>query len=412
MRNFLIILICLPIIGFCQQTFVPDDNFEQELITLGYDSILDDSVSTTNINTVTQLFLSNRNIVDLTGVEAFVALQTLDCNFNPGLITLDLSNNTELMSISANQIWGTQVGALNYIDVSNCDKLETLSVLFSQVSSIDVSHCLDLIILNLEHNMIYSIDISNNINLETLIIDDNLISSVDMTNNTNLKVIDIADNPNLECVDIRNGNNTNINTFYSFNTPSLNCISVDDSIYSINNWTNISPNNSFSINNCPLVCSTFSCSDSLFVTDVFIDYNDSSVEIGIYNGYSSFLSYPYVAHTIDANGDTLHTGFLNSFGTFSNDTSLYTYALSSYSTAVTPLSIHFVYTISSPPFFTGACVLQYNSISTNINEEYQSERRKLVDIVDITGRKIEFRYNQPIFYIYDDGMVEKKIILE
>ena len=99
MRKLLIIL-CLPIIGFGQQTFVPDDNFEQELINLGYDSILDDSVLTANINTVTQLFLANRNIIDLTGIEAFVDLQTLDCNFNPGLLTLDLSNNIELISLS------------------------------------------------------------------------------------------------------------------------------------------------------------------------------------------------------------------------------------------------------------------------------------------------------------------------
>ena len=366
---------------------------------------------TANINTVTQLYVNNRNIVDLSGIEDFVALQTLDCNFNPGLLTLDLFNNTELVSISANQIWGTQSGALNYIDVSNCDKLETLSVLFSQVSNIDVSNCLDLIILNLEHNMIYSIDIANNINLETLIIDDNLISSVDMTNNPNLRVIDIADNPNLECVDIRNGNNTNINSFHSSNTPSLSCISVDDSIYSLNNWTNISQNNSFSVNNCSLVCSNFNCSDSLFVTDVIINNNDSTISIGIYNGYNNFLNYPYVSYTLDANGDTLHTGFLNSFATFSNDTSWYVYSLSSYNTAATPLRINFVYTTSFSPFFTGTCVLEYDSISTHINQEYLFENRNLVDIIDVSGRKIKFRYNQPLFYIYDDGTVEKRITI-
>ena len=413
MRKLLIIL-CLPIIGFGQQTFVPDDNFEQELINLGYDSILDDSVLTANINTVTQLFLANRNIIDLTGIEAFVDLQTLDCNFNPGLLTLDLSNNIELISLSSNQIWGTQPGALNYIDVSNCNKLRFLTLLYSQVSNINLSDCSLLLNLNIGHNFLTSIDLSNNDSLQYLIIDNNLITSIDVSNLIDLKMIDISDNPYLECTDLRNGQNINLSTtdFYSTATPLLDCISVDDSSYSINNWTNISPNNSFSINNCPLVCSTFSCSDSLFVADVIIDYNDSTIEIGIYNGYSSFLSYPYVVHTLDANGDTLHTGFLNSFGTFSNDTSWYMYALSLYSTAVTPLSIHFVYTISSSPFFTGACVLQFNSISTNINQEYLSEKRKLVDIVDVTGRKIEFRYNQPIFYIYDDGTVEKKIIIE
>ena len=411
MKKRLLILICVPIIGFGQQTYVPDDNFEQELINLGYDNILDDSVLTANINTVNQLYVNNRNIVDLTGIKDFVSLQTLDCNFNPGLVSLDLSNNLELISISANQIFGTQQGALNYIDVSNCDKLETLSVLFSQVSYVNVSNCPNLFVLNLENNMIYSIDISNNINLETFIIDDNLISSVDMTNNPNLKVVDIGDNPNIECVDLRNGNNTNINAFYSSNTPLLNCISVDDSSYTTNNWTNISSNNTFSENDCPLVCSSYSCSDSLFVTDVIINYNDSTIEIGVYNGYSSFLSYPYVAYTLDFNGDTLHTGFLNSFGTFSNDTSWYMYPLSLFNTALIPLTISFVYTLSSLPFFTGTCMLKYNSIISDFNEEFIVSKAKLLKIIDISGRETKFSYNTPLFYVYDNGTVEKIIII-
>ena len=35
-----------------QQTYVPDDNFEQELINLGYDSVLDDYVATAAIDTI------------------------------------------------------------------------------------------------------------------------------------------------------------------------------------------------------------------------------------------------------------------------------------------------------------------------------------------------------------------------
>ena len=37
MKKLLLILIALPMIGFGQFTYVPDDNFEQALITLGYD---------------------------------------------------------------------------------------------------------------------------------------------------------------------------------------------------------------------------------------------------------------------------------------------------------------------------------------------------------------------------------------
>ena len=37
MKKLLLILLCLPILTLAQQTYVPDDNFEQELINLGYD---------------------------------------------------------------------------------------------------------------------------------------------------------------------------------------------------------------------------------------------------------------------------------------------------------------------------------------------------------------------------------------
>ena len=62
MKKLLLILLCLPMIGFGQQTYVPDDNFEQGLINLGYDNILDDYVLTVNINTVTFLNVNNQNI--------------------------------------------------------------------------------------------------------------------------------------------------------------------------------------------------------------------------------------------------------------------------------------------------------------------------------------------------------------
>ena len=68
MKKLLLILFCVPIIGFGQQTYVPDDNFEQELINLGYDSGgLDDSVATSQIINITYLSLSNDSIADLTG---------------------------------------------------------------------------------------------------------------------------------------------------------------------------------------------------------------------------------------------------------------------------------------------------------------------------------------------------------
>jgi len=38
--------------------------------------------------------------------------------------------------------------------------------------------------------------------------------------------------------------------------------------------------------------------------------------------------------------------------------------------------------------------------------------KKLLNIIDVLGRKIQNETNQPLFYIYDDGTVEKRIVIE
>tara|TARA_B100000900_G_scaffold199477_3_gene169157 strand:+ start:319 stop:936 length:618 start_codon:yes stop_codon:yes gene_type:complete len=101
MKKLLIMLLCLPMIIFGQKTYVPDDNFEQALINLGYDLFLDDSVQTTSIDTVTYLFIPNNNIYDLTGIEAFSSLTQLFCYSNQ-LEILDLSNNSQLFEVNCN----------------------------------------------------------------------------------------------------------------------------------------------------------------------------------------------------------------------------------------------------------------------------------------------------------------------
>jgi len=51
--------------------YVPDDNFEQALIDLGYDDTLNDSVYTPNTIGVTSLDVDGKEISDLTGIEGF-----------------------------------------------------------------------------------------------------------------------------------------------------------------------------------------------------------------------------------------------------------------------------------------------------------------------------------------------------
>ncbi|MAW21630.1 MAG: hypothetical protein CMD16_04465 [Flavobacteriales bacterium] len=60
-----------------------------------------------------------------------------------------------------------------------------------------------------------------------------------------------------------------------------------------------------------------------------------------------------------------------------------------------------------------AVVDQLNGITTpSINITKQNSERKILSIKDMLGRKNEVKNNSILFYVYDDGTVEKKIIIE
>ena len=50
--------------------------------------------------------------------------------------------------------------------------------------------------------------------------------------------------------------------------------------------------------------------------------------------------------------------------------------------------------------------------ATSITELQNDENKKLIKIVDVLGRNTLHKKNTPLFFIYDDGTVEKKIIIE
>ena len=84
------------------KTYVPDDNFEQSLIDLGYDDVLDNFVITSNISGVRVLNVDRKQINELTGIQDFVMLEELRVEVN-NLSSLDLSNNSSLIHLSADR---------------------------------------------------------------------------------------------------------------------------------------------------------------------------------------------------------------------------------------------------------------------------------------------------------------------
>ena len=95
----LFLLLLIPFSAISQYTSIPDANFEQALINLDYDIVFDGFVETSAIDTVTDLTINNNDISDLTGIESFIALQSLFC-YDNNLSTLNLVNNTQLFEVT------------------------------------------------------------------------------------------------------------------------------------------------------------------------------------------------------------------------------------------------------------------------------------------------------------------------
>lgn len=240
-------------------TYVPDDNFEQALIDLGYDSVLDDYVSSSTINGVTTLNVHNKNISDLTGIEGFNNLTSLICTTN-SLQTLDLSHNLALTSVSAGfnlieNLFVQNCSSLDYLSVTNNSLayintsqnivLDGLSCSGNQFDSLDVTQNTLLTVLTCNNNsltgldltqntilatlncynnpLIGSLDVSQNINLATFQCTNNGLSNLDVTANVNLTSLKIFTN-NLEFINLKQ--NTLLTTMDATSNPSLSCIQV------------------------------------------------------------------------------------------------------------------------------------------------------------------------------------------
>lgn len=52
------------------------------------------------------------------------------------------------------------------------------------------------------------------------------------------------------------------------------------------------------------------------------------------------------------------------------------------------------------------------SSATSINSDMNKQNKKLIKIVDVLGRESKPKPNVPLFYIYDDGTVEKRMIID
>ena len=127
------------------------------------------------MNGGTFLFLQNKNITSLAGIEYFTGLETLDCIGNQ-LTTLDVTKLTSLkvLACSDNQ--------LTTLDVTKLTNLTTLICAGNQLTALDVTKLTNLTDLECNGNQLGSLDVSTLKELKYLWCHGNKMTALDITN--------------------------------------------------------------------------------------------------------------------------------------------------------------------------------------------------------------------------------------
>lgn len=146
---------------------------------------------------------------------------------------VDTNDDGEIQVSEAEAVLWLNVIGMDISSLEGVQSFTNLIRLYCQgngIIDIDVSQHQNLVVLDCQNNEISSLDVSHNPNLEWLVCEGNYITSLDLSYNPNLKWL-IANANHLTSLNVKNGNNHNMMTMTAYNNPNLNCIEVDNGDY-------------------------------------------------------------------------------------------------------------------------------------------------------------------------------------
>ncbi len=333
MKKQLLILLCLPMIGFGQNVNIPDANFKAYLV--GEPSINTNSDSEIQVSEATSfngaIDCSNMSINDLTGIEAFTALTQLYC-YNNNMTNILLNNNTAL-----ERIYICDNSLLNHLEINNIIQLEALFIYNNQITHLYLNNITMAAIYNTQPN-------SNNM---------------------------LFPNP-FEIINITNC------TFVNFNNLYNNLIDISGHSATLELiLDNVVGLKTLDVSNNQMTCLNISnCPD-------LEDLNCSSNLLEQLNTRNGNFNNMYV----NALNNNLTCVEVDNIGTATNDWDFDSFA-----------------TLTTNCNYTNSC-----NYSTSIQEH--TTNKEILKITDILGRETK-KTNQPLLYLYDDGTVEKRIVIE
>tara|TARA_R110002096_G_scaffold28336_21_gene86001 strand:+ start:7587 stop:8486 length:900 start_codon:yes stop_codon:yes gene_type:complete len=256
---------------------IPDSHFETILIEQGIDSdgVVNQKILKEDAEKVSQLDLNKTSnfgeISNLTGIEGFINIKLLsaalhkieavDLSFNTKLDTLflqgnyltsiDISNNQNLVfaDVQSNELSSikglskaTRLKKLNVswnnlkeFSIQN-ESIEVLHISQNLLKSFDTSGAINLTNILLTSNELITVDLSSNTLLETLLISDNRIQNISLEHNRNLTHLYITSNSltnlnvsnNKELVDLRVDRNPDLTCIEIKNGQEIPTVSLSD----------------------------------------------------------------------------------------------------------------------------------------------------------------------------------------
>ena len=161
-------------------TVFPDPAFRE--VVKNIDPNRDETLTDSEIASVSAVYASGLGISSLKGIEVFTAITRLECASND-IAALDLSSNDLLETLVCNN------NKLAALDVSRCPSLKELYCSVNSLDILNVSHNTALVSLDCASNRLSAIDLSWNSELEYLDVSGNNITSLNLSKNPALKYL-------------------------------------------------------------------------------------------------------------------------------------------------------------------------------------------------------------------------------
>ena len=272
--------------------YFPDANFRNYMLSLypkGY-------ITQADVNSLTGLNVSGKNISNLSGVKYFSKLKNLNCSSN-NLTSLDVTSCSALTTLncSNNQLSSIELPSSLELLYANNNKFTSLSLTDrSALKTLDLSNNPNLTTLNCYNNGLTSLNVNGCPALATLNCNKNKFSvTFSLTGYSALKTLDISNNPNLTTINCYSNALTSLNVSSCSSLYTLNC--YNNAITSLNmtgcsalTRLDCSYNQLSLLNNIPYSVQEINCSHNK-LTDIDINNSNSLVILNCsYNQMSSF----------------------------------------------------------------------------------------------------------------------------